>query len=51
MGYTEVTSREQIMFMNLEDMIPADSECRVIDYFCDKLDTVQMGFEHLGNSD
>ena len=34
------------MFVNLEEMIPADSECRVIDCFCDKLDMVQMGFEH-----
>ena len=46
MGYIEGTSRDQIMFVNLEEMIPADSECRVIDCFCDKLNMVQMGFEH-----
>lgn len=46
MGYIEGTNRDQIMFVNLEEMIPADSECRVIDCFCEKLDMVEMGFEH-----
>lgn len=46
MGYVEGISRDQIMMMNLEEMIPADSECRVIDCFCEKLDMEEMGFEH-----
>ncbi len=46
MGYIEGTDRNQTMMLNLEVMIPKDSECRVIDVFCDHLDMEAIGFEH-----
>ena len=46
MGYVEGISRDQIMMVDLESLIPEESECRVIDAFCEKLDTKKMGFKH-----
>ena len=46
MGYAEGISRDQIMMVDLESLIPEESECRVIDAFCEKLDTKKMGFKH-----
>lgn len=40
MKHIEGISRDQIMMTDLESLIPANSECRVIDIFCDKLDMV-----------
>lgn len=46
MGYIEGIDRNQIMMINLDDMIPKNSVCRVIDCFCDRLDMKAMNFEH-----
>ena len=46
MGHIEGMSREQIMMVNLDEMIPEDSECRVIDKFCDMLNMAELGFVH-----
>ena len=46
MKHIEGISRDQIMMTDLESLIPTNSECRVIDIFCDKLDMVKLGFVH-----
>lgn len=46
MKHVEGISRNQVVMTDLESMIPANSECRVIDLFCDNLDMVAMGFKH-----
>lgn len=46
MGYVEGMNRDQIMLVNLEEMVPKESESRVIDCFCEKLDMKALGFEH-----
>ena len=51
MKHIEGISRDQIMMTDLESLIPANSECRVIDIFCDKLDMVKLGFMHAETKD
>ena len=46
MAYKETMSRDQVILMDLESMIPEDSECRVIDIFCESLDMVELGFKY-----
>ena len=46
MEYKEEMSRDQIIMMDWESMIPEDSECRVIDVFCDSLDMAKLGFKY-----
>lgn len=51
MKHIEGISRDQIMMTDLESLIPSNSECRVIDIFCDKLDMVKLGFVHAETKD
>lgn len=46
MGYVDGINREQIFMLSLEELVPENSECRVIDCFCEKLDMKKLGFEH-----
>ena len=46
MDYKEAMSREQVILMDLESMITEDSECRVIDLFCESLDMAKLGFKY-----
>lgn len=46
MGYKETISRNQVMLVDLENMVAEDSECRVIDIFCETLDMAKLGFKY-----
>ena len=45
MGYKETISRNQVMLVDLENMVAEDSECRVIDIFCETLDMAKLGVQ------
>jgi transposase len=46
MKMIEGTSRHQMQFSSLNDLIAADNAVRIIDAFVDKLDIVQLGIPH-----
>ena len=46
MEYKEAMSRDQVILMDLESMIAEDSECRIIDIFCESLDMAKLGFKY-----
>lgn len=44
MGYKEGSSRYEISFMALEDMVDAESMARIIDRFVELCDFQELGF-------